>query len=85
MPRSSIRNATQPSQSFRSELRHGPKGKVYMSIAHSGRQNGCSRKGLRELLSEGQNRLLTPASQNKVNTVLAQRKKEAYESTLTSS
>jgi hypothetical protein len=54
-----------------------------MSIAPTGRRNGRTRLGLGEL-TQSRKRLLNLEGQNKVNAALAERKKEAYESTFTS-
>jgi hypothetical protein len=81
MPRSSVRS-TQASQPFKSELRRGPKGTVYLSIAPTGRRNGRTRLGLNELVPEGRNYLLNLEGQKIVNAALDERKKKVYESKL---
>jgi hypothetical protein len=82
MPRPSIRDYARPSKRFKSELGHGPKGKVYVSIAPIGRRDGRTRPGLSELLPQGRSRLLDQKGQMRLSAVLAERQKQAYESAL---
>jgi hypothetical protein len=76
-PRS--RRVTPNIQPFKSELRKGSKGKVYMSIAPSGHRNGPVRPDLSALTPQG-HRLLTPARQAEINAILAEENKDDYKS-----
>jgi hypothetical protein len=82
MPCPSIHDYAQPSKHFKSELGHGPKGKVYVSIAPIGCWDGCTRPGLSELLPQGQSCLLDQKGQMRLSAVLAEWQKQAYKSAL---
>jgi hypothetical protein len=73
------RRITPNVQPFKSELRKWSKGKVYMSIAPSGRRDGRVRPDLSVLTPRG-NRLLAPSRQAEIDGILAEESKGTYKS-----
>jgi hypothetical protein len=83
MPRSS-RRAIKASELYKSEQRHGPQGRVYMSIAPIGRWYGRTQRGLSEVIPDARDRLLSQEEQRKLSAALSEKSKKVYESTPTS-